>query len=137
MQVSPGRLTGIKVVLWVGLVLGALWGIGSLVFPETVHDATAPEGEPFTNTVNVLSMLLGAMSIAWAVATAIALGNPLANRGLLQAIIGFTIIFGLVGLYATTVVAEQATAPAMGSQILIVALGVALWVLYPWGRKAS
>ena len=137
MQVSSGRLTGIKVVLVIGLLVGAFWGIGNLVFPENMHEANAPEGEPFTNTVNVLSMLLGAMSIAWAVATAIALGNPLANRGLIQAIIGFTLIFGLVGFYAATVVAEQAPAPAVGSQILIVALGVALWVLYPWGAKSS
>lgn len=137
MQVSSGRVTWIRVVLVIGLLVGAFWGIGNLVFPEAMHEATAPEGEPFTNTVNVLSMLLGAMSLAWAVAVAIALGNPLGNRGLMQAIIAFTISFGLIGFYVTTVVAEQAPAPALGTQILLVALGVALWVLYPWGRKSS
>src|SRR3990170_3504485 len=107
MQVSSGRLTGIKVVLVIGLLVGAFWGIGNLVFPENMHEANAPEGEPYTNAVNVLSMLLGAMSLAWAVATAIALGNPLANRGLIQAIIAAMFIIGVISIYVDTVVAEQ------------------------------
>ena len=137
MQVSSGRLTWIKVVLVVGMLVGAFWGIGNLVFPETMHEATAPEGEPYTSTHNSMMMTIGAFALTWAVAAAIALGKPLGNLGLLQAITAALLVLGLVGFYTDLVVSERTTAFTLGTDILLLALGVALWVLYPWGRKSS
>jgi len=136
MQVSPGRLTVIKVVLWLGLVLAAFWAIGNLVFPEAVYEATAPAGEPFTSSLNTALLEVGALALAWAFALAMAIRRPLENPGLLLAIIAAMLIIGLVGVYIEAFVSERSTAVMWGSDIVLLALGVALWVLYPWGRKA-
>ncbi len=136
MQASPGRLTGIKVVLWLGLVLSAFWAIGNLVFPEAVHEATAPAGEPFTSSLNTASLEIGALALAWAFALAMAIRRPLENPGLLLAIIAAMLIIGLVGVYIEAFVSERPTAIMWGTDIVLLALGVALLVLYPRGRKA-
>ena len=136
MQVSAGRLTGIKVVLWIGMVLAAFWAIGSLVFPEAVHEATAPAGEPFTSTHNSMMMTIGALALAWAVALAMAIRWPLQNPGLLLAIIAAMLVIGLVGVYIEAFVSERPTAIMWGTDIVLLALGVALLLLYPRGSKA-
>ena len=136
MQVSPGRLTGIKVVLSLGLVLSAFWAIGSLVFPEAMHEAMAPEGEPFTNSINAMSLEVGSLALAWAVALAMAIRWPLQNLGLLLAVIAAMLIIGLIGVYNTAFVAERPTAIGWGTEIVLLALGLALLLLFPRGSKA-
>ncbi len=136
MQASPGRLTGIKVVLWLGLVLSAFWAIGNLVFPEAVHEATAPAGVPFTSSLNTASLEIGALALAWAFALAMARRRPLENPGLLWAIMAARLVIGLVGVYIEAFVSERPTAIMWGTDIVLLALGVALLVLYPRGRKA-
>lgn len=136
MQVSPGRLTGIKVVLWLGLVLLALWAVGFLVFPEDMHKAIAPEGELFTASQNAGALMVGAFALAWAVALAMAIRWPLQNLGLLLAIIAAMLIVGLVGLYNSFFVSERVTAINWATDILLLALGVSLLLLFPRGSKA-
>lgn len=137
MAVSQGRVTGIRVVLAVAIVLlGAFSVIGNLFFGEAMLEANFPEGEPFTNAVNFLQVLVGGMALSWVVAGAIAMRRPLEDRGLLMALIGFMLILGLTFMYSLFVVREQASAGEWVSSILMLALGVALWVMYPRGKKA-
>jgi hypothetical protein len=136
MQVSPGRLTGIKVVLWLGLVLAAFWAVGNLVFPKAVHEATAPAGELFTSSINTALLEVGALALAWAVALAMAIRWPLQNPGLLLAIIAAMLVIGLVGVYIERFVSERPTAIMWGTDIALLALGMALLLLLPRGRKA-
>jgi len=136
MQVSPGRLTGIKVVLWLGLVLAAFWAVGSLVFPGDMHKAMAPKGETFTPSLNAASLEVGSLALAWAFALAMAIRRPLEDPGLLWAINAAFLIIGLVGAYTTAFVAERATVLTWGTDIAMLVLGLALVLLYPWRRKA-
>ena len=136
MRVSPGRLTGIRVVLWLGLVLAAFWAVGSLVFPGDLHKAMAPKGETFTSSLNAASLEVGSLALAWAFALAMAIRRPLENPMLLVAIVAAMLIIGLIGAYNTAFVADRATILEWGSDIGLVALGIALMLLYPWRREA-
>ncbi len=112
------------------------------ITPERVHQvllasgATAPAGEPFTSSLNTASLEIGALALAWAFALAMAIRRPLENPGLLLAIIAAMLIIGLVGVYIEAFVSERPTAIMWGTDIVLLALGVALLVLYPRGRKA-
>jgi hypothetical protein len=136
MQVSSGRLVAIKAVLWIGLVLAAAWGIGGLLFPQAVHNATAPASEPFNSSHNVATMTVGALALAWAFAIAMAVRWPLQNAGLLLAIIAAMLTIGLAGFYINAVVSERSSALTWGTDGLLTALGVALLLLIPRGSKA-
>ncbi|MBI2919312.1 MAG: hypothetical protein HYY01_15165 [Chloroflexi bacterium] len=131
MQVSSGKLTGIKVVLAVTMLLGLFWGVGNLLFTESMFEATAPAGEQFTSSVDVLSKLTAGFMLAWVVAAGLAFRNVLGNLGLLKAIIIALGIFAAVGFYIDLTVAERTAAIAWATDVLLLVLFVALLVLYP------
>jgi hypothetical protein len=138
MQASSGRLMAIRVVLWIGLVLAAFWGVAGLVFPSSLHDAIAPANEPFNSSHNAASLTIGSLALAWAFALAMAIRWPLQSPGLLLAITAAMLIIGIVGVYVTAFVSERATALMWGTDGLLIALGVALaLVLFiPRGSEA-
>ncbi len=131
MQVSSSKITGIKVVLAVTMAMGLFWGLGNLLFTESMFNATAPAGEKFTNSAEVLGKIASAFMLAWVVAAGLAFRDVLGNLGLVKAVIIALGIITAVGFYTSLFVSERTPAMVWASDVLMLVLFVALLALYP------
>lgn len=130
MAVSSGRLVGLRVALAVAGVMDLFFGAGFLVAPRSMLDAFGFGGEPLTTVLRSAFALGATLSICWAVAIAIALRDPLGNRGLIQAVIFLQVFSGVIGFYFDVFVNAQGGAGAI--DVLTLALGLIVLALYPW-----
>lgn len=136
MTVSQRRIYGLRAVLAVGLVLELIFGAWLLFFPKSFFDSFAQAGEPYTTTVRSLLAIGGTLTLCWVIAMAIAIKNVLGSRSLVQAIVAFLIITGVLGFYFDTFVVK-AEGGAIAVDVLIFILGVLLYALYPWRQETA
>jgi len=97
MQISSTRLNTVRAALGLLTIWWLVFGIAGIFFTQQIFEAIFKE--PFTAGLHTIGMEQGAMTLAWAVAFAIALWDPLRHRGLMQAIVFSLLVFFVVEIY--------------------------------------
>lgn len=135
MQVSAAQLNTVRGALVVLIILFLFWGINGVFFPKQFHEIVSKE--PFTAGFQAQIMVTGALTLAWVVAAAIALRDPLRNRGLMQAVIAGVVITFIILVYVNAVVAPEPSAMGWVTTALAIILAVVMGVAYPWGQATT
>ena len=134
MAISKGKLTGVRAALAVLAIIFAFYGIMHLFFPRQFLNMVGLAQEPLTYALRTSLAFTGTLIICWVIAIGLALKNVLGSRSLVQAIIALLLIMGVVGIYVDFFVTKQAGQAII--DLLFIALGVLLILLYPWKKQA-
>lgn len=135
MEVSAARLNMVRVSLALLTAWWFVFGIAGVFLPQRMLEPIL--AEPFTPGLHAIASEQGAVTLAWAVAFAIALRDPLRHRGLMQAILANLVIFFVVEVYVTLAFgANWPQAPIWVSNALLIVLAAVVAVAYPW-RSAT
>lgn len=134
---ESSRITWLRVVVGLFGLLTLFLGIGSLLFPKAMFDASPPAGQAYNSYAQYATMTIGLLAFTWAVAAAIAFRAPLKHPGLLQAIGATMALLGGVGFYLDVFVSDPANATAGVSDAIVFLMFIALLLLYPRRQKAG
>lgn len=136
MQVSTARLNTIRGALVVALILNLAFGLFEILFPGQLLESFMP-GTALTPMLQILIMELGSMAVAWGVAVALALRDPLRHPGLIQAILAFLVIFSVVQVYMFFAVPHGMPVSSWSNIPVTVIVAVVLGIAYPWGQTRT
>ncbi len=136
MQVSSARLNTVRVALVVFIINALFLGVMGVFLPNAFFEMMASK-EAFSSLIQGLLMGMGAFALTWAVAAAIALRDPLKNRGLIQAIVAGGAIGSIIFLYTDVSIVANAPAAAFVGDSLPIIVAVVIAVAYPWGQTTT